>query len=313
MTNEIKLNNIYPLFDLDPIAGFCILYVLLKNKIDIIDIHSPKFYWLCVFLGRLLSKRVFITRNVEYRKKGIKKFINRYLYKMCNGVICISQKIKNGLIEDFKLPEKKVKVIYGNLKISDQVMPKDIRISYGISKNTILLSIIGRIERNKGQDFAVKVLYELFKKGYDCKLFIVGANEDKKFYSELTKMIEDMNLSNKIIFTGFVENVMDYIYSSDVILCCSLFEGIPRSVIESLLIGIPVVSTPAVRMEEIPLDSKYLSLLFIVDRDVQKFVEKIQYVIETRLTKDKILNNYNFGISKLSDGVNEYLDFYTSV
>ncbi|MCS7230660.1 MAG: glycosyltransferase family 4 protein [Elusimicrobiota bacterium] len=304
LKNKIKIFNIHPVFDLDFLAGIKIFYILLKYKIDILDIHSPKFYWLGLFVGKILNKKVFITRNVEYRKKGIKKIINRILYHSCDGIIAVSEKIKKYLKEDFKIKDEKIKVIYDGF-IFEKKQPKNIRKKYNISNNEIVLSIIGRIEKNKAQDFAIEILYELIKNGYKAKLFIIGKKEDEDFYEYLINKIKILNLSENVILTGFVSNVDDYIFSSDVILCCSYYEGLPRSIIESLALLKPVVSTDAVDEYEV---KKLPSLVKIIkERNPKKFASAILDLKESNV---KYINDFlkNFSYSNMID---EYLRFYS--
>jgi len=278
LKDRIKVYNIHPIFDLDFFAGVKIFYLLLKHKIDVIDIHSPKFYWLGVFIGKLLNKKVFITRNVEYRKKGLKRYINKLLYYFCNGVITVSEKIKNNLIVDFGIKSNKIKVIYDAIEAKSH--QKDIRVIYEIPQDAVVLSIIGRIEENKSQHIAVEVAEKLFKKGYNVYLFVVGQIESKSYYHSLIKLVNKIRFKDRVIFTGFVSNVEDYIYSSDIILCCSKHEGIPRTVVESVVLGKPVVSTTAAKIEEI-FDEHLLKLVkFVSVPNVDNFVFFVEEVIK---------------------------------
>lgn len=305
LKNKIEVFNIHPVFDLDLLAAIKIFYILIKYKIEVLDIHSPKFYWLGLFASKILRKKVFITRNVEYRKKGLKKVINRFLYNNLTGVIAVSKKIKEALISDFKIDESKIKTIYDGF-IIQKSKARNIRGLYDVKEEEIVLSIIARIERNKGQDLAIDILNELIRNGYESRLFIIGKKEDEIFYNELIKKIENLNLKNQVIFTDFVENVSDYIYSSDVILCCSYYEGLPRSVIESLIFLKPVVSTAAIDFEEL-FDFKDL-IKIIRDRDPKKFAEAILGFVFDK--KQKIYDEKLFEKFSYSSMVEKYLEFY---
>lgn len=305
LKNEVKIFNLHPVFDLDFFAFIKVLYILIKYKIEVLDVHSPKFYWIATLAAKILRKKVFITRNVEYRKKGLKKIINRFLYNNLTGVVAVSNKIKNALIEDFKIKESKVEVIHDGV-ILKKTKSNDIRTKYNIKEDEIVLSIIARIEKNKGQDLAIEILNELVKEKYKSKLFIIGKKEDKKFYDILVSKIENLNLKNNVIFTEFVENVNDYINSSDVILCCSYYEGLPRSIIESLISLKPVVSTAAVDIEEL---KDFKDLIIIVNkREPKKFAKAIISAINNK--KQKTYNEKLFEKFSYINMVNKYLEFY---
>lgn len=313
LKNMIKIYNIHPVTDLDILAGIKIFYILVKHKIEVIDVHSPKFYWLCIFIGRLLNKKVFITRNVEYRKTGIKKRINRILYDLCTGVVTVSKKVKDVLIKDFFIEDTKIKVIYDSFMI----VPKqttNLRKLYNISEQEIIISVVGRIEKNKRQDFAIEILQCLKQKGYTkFKMFIIGPVEEKKFYTQLQNKVKDYGLHKDVIFTGFVENVADYMSSSDIVLCCSEHESMGKTVVESLYCFTPVVSTSAVKVSEF-LPQEYLHLLHIVDSyDKEKFVQIIENIINHlnfyRKQKEQLSSVFVENLSYIKM-VKQYLDFY---
>ncbi len=309
LKNEVKIYNIHPVSDVfDIFSNFKIFYILLKHKVEVLDIHSPKFYWFATFLGKILNKKVFITRNVEYRKKGLKKIINKFLYFLCNAVIAVSQKVKNDLVEDFKLSQNKVKVIYDEV-FFEKTKFDNLRNRYNISEDTIVFSIIGRIEKNKKQDFAVEIIKELKIKGYKVKLFIIGPVEEKSFYKKILNIVEEYKLKENVIFTGFVSNVYDYIFTSDIVLCCSLYESMGKVVTESLYLLTPVVSTPAIKVKEV-LAGQYQDYLKIANElKLEEFLKLIEEIIQNiKIYRDK--KNKLVFVNFPSTMVEEYLKFY---
>lgn len=306
LKKQLKIYNISPVFDLDFFAAIKVLIIILKNKIEVLDIHSPKFYWIGVFIGKLLGCKVFITRNVEYRKKGLKKITNRILYKLCDGIVTISEKIKENMIEDFRINKRKIRVIK-DAYVVEVTLKENIKEKYKIPINAFVLSIIGRIEKNKRQDIAVEMLKSLIDRNYDCYLFIVGPIESMDFYKKLLERIKNLKLSHKIFFTGYVKNVGDYIAASDVVLCCSEHEGISKSVVESLLLGKPVVSLFPFDQDRI-LNSE---LLFTIpNRDFEKFVTTVEKLLLGRgnfILREIIPKKLEVGLEEM---VENYLDFY---
>ncbi len=304
LKDELKIYNVHPIFDLDFLAGFKIFYIFLKHKIDVLDIHSPKFYWLGVFIGKFLNRKVFITRNVDYRKKGFKKFINRFLYRLCDGVIAVSEKVMTHILEDFKIDDKKIVTIEDAYVVDRSLV--DVRKKYKISEDAIVLSIIGRIERNKGQHIAIKILNSLSKK-YNVKLFVIGPIEEKDYYKEIYKEVLSLKLEENVIFTGFVSNVQDYIVASDIIICCSKYESRGKAFIESMLLGKPVVSICPINVEDIKILDQ--SLLHIVS-NFEEFIASIENIIKRRKYKFNYFVKHDRVIYGFEEMVNKYLNFY---
>ena len=110
------------------------------------------------------------------------------------------------------------------------------------SKNDILLSLIANFIDRKNQLFVIDVLNLLPN---NFKLILAGPlkNENKNYFEELLNKIKDFNLSDRVeIQTGFVENIDEYIKSSDIFLFPSKAEGLGTPLLESQVCGVPVIS-----------------------------------------------------------------------
>ena len=110
------------------------------------------------------------------------------------------------------------------------------------SKNDILLSLIANFIDRKNQLFVIDVLNLLPN---NFKLILAGPlkNENKNYFEELLNKIKDFNLSDRVeIQTGFVENIDEYIKSSDIFLFPSKAEGLGTPLLEAQICGVPVIS-----------------------------------------------------------------------
>ena len=68
-------------------------------------------------------------------------------------------------------------------------------------------------------------------------------NDNKDYFEKLLKKIKDYNLFNRVeIQTGFVENIDEYINSSDIFLFPSKAEGLGTPLLEAQICGVPVIS-----------------------------------------------------------------------
>ena len=79
----------------------------------------------------------------------------------------------------------------------------------------------------------------MVNEGINTNLLIIGPGFDSDLGKEL-KGIANKNVH----FLGAKKNIVDYILCSDIFCLSSNYEGMPITLIESLLCGVPVVSTP---------------------------------------------------------------------
>lgn len=138
--------------------------------------------------------------------------------------------------------KKKFKHVDLGIAVSDEVYEylnskKRITIKNGIpfvEPKKIVLSdrfniiAIGRLAPVKGFDLLIKALSNI---DFDFNLIILGEGKEK---NNLTDLIKELNLENKIELKGFVNNVQDYIYSSDLQVIASEEEGLSLTMIEAI-------------------------------------------------------------------------------
>ena len=98
------------------------------------------------------------------------------------------------------------------------------------------LIFVGRLVYQKGID---RILH-LFINNKNIELSIVG---DGKLKNDLSKKVKDFHIENNIKFFGEIVKPYSLIAGSDYFILPSRWEGLPNSVLESLALGTPVLST----------------------------------------------------------------------
>ncbi|GEM_PF-253991 len=317
--NELEVINIKPYSDIGLFSFFRVLSALKKYKIDIVDINSPKFYWIGVYAAKILGIKVILTRNVPYRKKGLKRFLNKiFLYSHCNTVISLSNRIKTELENDYKI--KNVVLIYDGLfsevkKITnDEIL--DIRKQYGIRENDIVFSMIGRIEENKGQIICVDAISDVCKIYKNIKLLIVGFG-DANYTAKLKARIEEKKLDNIVILTGFVDNISKIFNVIDVLIQPSLYENIPITVLEACGLEKPVVGSNVGGIPEIIKNgingylfsagdsrSLYESIIKLLKSNRKSMGKNGFEIVKEKFSKEKMLENYQKLLNDILKGMN---------
>jgi glycosyltransferase involved in cell wall biosynthesis len=101
------------------------------------------------------------------------------------------------------------------------------------------LVCVGRLEKQKAFDLAIKSFSEFLKVKPDYKLKIVG---DGSLLSELVQLSKDLGISDSVNFIGFESDVIPYYINAQATLLTSLYEGFPNVLVESITLGVPVVA-----------------------------------------------------------------------
>ena len=98
---------------------------------------------------------------------------------------------------------------------------------------------VGRLEKAKNQLLLLQA-FAIIHSRIPHDLVIVGSGSLK---SELQRKAVVLGISERVIFTGLQENPYSWMAHADLFVLSSLHEGLPNTVIESLVCGTPVVVT----------------------------------------------------------------------
>ena len=109
-----------------------------------------------------------------------------------------------------------------------------------ISAKTDYICAVGRLSPEKGFERLVNVFNRLISDGIKSKLVIVGDGVER---NKLTNLAELLGLTEYIELIGHKDNPYPYIRNSLFTVLPSFTEGLPVVAMESLCLGIPIVST----------------------------------------------------------------------
>jgi len=102
-----------------------------------------------------------------------------------------------------------------------------IRMKYGVDENDVVLMFSGYEFKRKGLRYIIEALPEIKE---NVKLLVVGRDNPRR-YQELASKL---GVLDKIIFTGFVPEIVDYYVASDIFVFPTLYEPFGLVISEAL-------------------------------------------------------------------------------
>lgn len=134
---------------------------------------------------------------------------------------------------------------------------------------------------------------------------IIGFGELEE---ELKQLVIKLNLSDRVIFTGYREDAKDLLYCANLFAFPSLQEGLPASLMEAMSVGLPVVASN-IRGNVDLIKNEENGLLYDCN-DVDGFKNGILKIRnDKRLQQNMIINNKkiirNFDISIVNSNMYE--------
>lgn len=181
---------------------------------DIYRGYSNKLSKLQIYLGHIWGKLRFVTIS----STNYKQF--NEVYPTCKQTMIVNGRSNLPITNDYN------KVVF---EVN----------SYKNDSDTLVFVHVARCADQKNQMLLINSFNDFVTIYQNAILLIIGAGFD----SDLGKELQGIACS-KIHFIGPKNNIADYYNNADAFILTSTYEGMPITIIEALLCGIPVLSTP---------------------------------------------------------------------
>ena len=227
---------------------FKLIKVLREEKPDIVHTHASSTARLAAKFVKD-TKVVFTRHSVFPVNPKIKKGFGRFIYKNTNEllsdrIIAVAEAAKENLT-DGGVSEDKIDVILNGVEKIQETSEEErkaLKEKYGIKDDEYVVGILARLEKVKGHETFIEAANILLnEKKLKAKFLILGTGSEE---DNLKQKVKELKLENKVIFTGFVKNVKDFVNIFDVQVNCSYgTEATSLALLEGMSIGVPAVVT----------------------------------------------------------------------
>jgi len=197
----------------------------------------------------------------------------RFAARRCHRIIGVTDAMIDafkandiGRDEQFDVVPSGVDVAFFEGVASQPGLRDRVRDELQIPRDAPLVGMIGRLDRLKGQDDLLDIAPRLGAELPAARVVFVG---DGWHAAHLRARVEAEGLSKMVIFTGFVDQqrLAELASAFDVSVLPSHQEGQPRTLIQSLLCGCPIVGYDVGGIPEICIESKTGRVVPTRDRD----------------------------------------------
>lgn len=229
--------------------------IINENDYKIIHCHTP----MGGVLTRLAAK--------ESRKNGTKVFYTAHGFHFCKGApimnwllyypiekvlarytdclitindedyqLAISHRFRAGEIEHVH----GVGVDTERFKPMNTVEKRKHREKQGYKDNDFLLIYAAEFNKNKNQQYLIKVLSEVKGSISNAKLLLAG---EGVLQDVCKKLAIELGVDHMVEFLGYRNDIVNLLPMCDVAVASSLREGLPVNIMEAMACGLPVVAT----------------------------------------------------------------------
>jgi glycosyltransferase involved in cell wall biosynthesis len=217
--------------------------------------------------------------------------------KVAQAVIAVSHGVERVLLENGVKPSLCTTV--SNAIDIHQRLPdgKAIREELALDENTFVFGSIGSLIPRKSCHHTLEALHHFHQLHPQAKwkFLLVGEGPERE---KLQQQARGYGFADRVIFTGFRNNPLDYLAAFDAFILASKSEGLPRVVLESMLLNTVVIGSNVTGTGEL-IDAGSTGLLYPYG-DVMALASHIQSIWQdselrnalTRQAHQRVLDNY---------------------
>lgn len=218
-----------------------------SNQIDVVYCNGTVAKIVGVFIGMYNKVPVvWHVRNIQqtFLLKTIISTLSKF--DIVKKIICVS----NATASQFGKVRNKLHVVYNGIDPRDYSAAKTkgrLKKDLSIDNKTVVIGSTGRIVPRKGYENLIRAASYINNKTQNStyKFVIVGDTPHFFQYDHLEylkKKVNENELDDKFIFTGYMDDIRPYLKNFDIFVIPSNYpDPFPRSVIEAMCYGLPVV------------------------------------------------------------------------
>lgn len=298
-----------------------LIKLLKQEKYDVIHCNSP----IGGVLGRICGRqakvpKIIYTAHGFHFYKGaplvnrtLYKWVEMYLSRKTDILITMNQEDKE-LAEKLKLRKNGKRYfvhgvgidtsIFGNIEIDVSAKRKEL----GLKEDDFVLISMGDLIKRKNYEIVIRALAGVKEKKIHYLICGNGSLED-----ELKKLTIDLGVQNQIHFLGFRTDIPELLKISNSFVLSSYQEGLPRSTMEAMAIGLPLICSKI--RGNVDLIENGKEGFLIKPNDIEGYRRSIDILYNNRELRDEI-KKYNKKKCRIYDVSNikqEMFEIYSEV
>ena len=267
ISNSLKERGV-PFLPLKKLSVSALKKAIKVFKPDIIHAHDVR----ASIIASAFANKVRIISHIHCNFKNTKfVFLKSYLYLLAAKKFEKIYWVSKSSLDEYMFKDKvvdKSEVLY-NVIDANLIEKKAL-----LDKNEYLYDVcfIGRLTHQKNPQRLLKIIKNCSIIKPDIKFAVVGSGD---LEMEVLKLKDELEINNNADFYGFVENPYKILKSSKLCILTSRAEGTPMIALESMALGVPMISTFVDGMCDLIKNGKNGYLCNTDEEFAQKIIEVV--------------------------------------
>mgnify|MGYP001100007377 CR=1 FL=1 len=253
-----------------------------KNRPDVIISFITLMNLVSIIVAKFYKIPIIVSEHNSFLRfqnpKWLCDFTRTFLYPRANYVTVLTS---------FDLP------YYNRKGCNTVVMPNPVTFNpiskLPTSRNKYILAV-GNLDRyhHKGFDNLIRLIEPILNKNVDWQLKIIGRGENGKIF--LNDLVAKASLSDRIHFTGQINNVKELMSESEIFILPSRFEGLPMVLLEAMSQGMACIAYDCKTGPAEMIDNNFNGLL-IEDQNEEEMKKGLSRLIDSETLRIELGKN----------------------
>ncbi len=217
--------------------------IIKQREIDVIHTHGYKSDILGIWAARKAGIKVVVTPHGFENTSDIKLRLFIWLgcqsFRYADKVVPLSQQLMKD-VRPYGIKPEKLEYIQNGVDLSEVERQKqcDIKVK-DYDPNIKRIGFIGQMISRKNIKDILDIFENVASQHDNVRLYFLGDGESRP---ELEEYAKSLKHNAKIEFLGFRDDRLEWLQSFDLFVMTSTLEGIPRCVMETMAMGVPVAA-----------------------------------------------------------------------
>lgn len=267
-------------YNVSALRGAFALRNLIKNeKIEIVQTFFESSDLWAGFFTKTLSKArlVWSRRDMGILRSHKHQVAYRLMARFPDAVFAVSDQVRQHCIASDRIDPQRVFTVYNGLDLSRwSITPRQY-----IPMKDVNVTSVGNIRRVKGHDLFIRAAGRVIERHQNIHFTIAGAVLEPTYFSELQRLVRDLNLTNNFSFLGDCCDLPQHLASASIFVLPSRSEGFSNAIIEAMAASLPVIATRVGGNGEAVADG--VSGLVVPPEDVDSLAIAIEELLDDPL------------------------------
>jgi len=281
--------------ELHPFKDLCafvqLARILKREKVQLLHTHEAK----AGILGRLAAwctgvpvvvhtlHGITFHRHLPAPLRWTYLLLEKLAAKRTDFFICVGEDLKRTYIRNRIGDPSRYAVVrsgFDTKRFQRAARDRDrcraqLRHQLKLSKDVTIVGSVARLEPRKGVQYLIRAAQKLHVRWPDVHFTVAGQGS---YQGELERLVREVGLQGHFHFLGFVEHVESYLAGLDIFALSSLWEGLPRALVQAGIVGLPVVTFDVEGAWEVVQDGE--TGFIVPSKDVDALAERIAFLLE---------------------------------